>query len=104
MSTTCALGTIVPPAKLRVELGGADVLRVDLQHVALGPFHADADRLHELDQHLHVADARHVLQRYRMLSEQRRRNNLACTLPPTTDNMPARRACCDQSRSSRSVQ
>ena len=60
-----------PRAEFGIEIGGADVLGVDRERVARLPFGRGADRADQFDQRLGVADARHVLQRDRMLGEQR---------------------------------
>ena len=51
---------------------GADRLGVDLEGVAAAPVHVRARRGDELDERLDVANARNVLERDRMLGEERR--------------------------------
>src|SRR5688572_12825524 len=63
------------PAEGGVQLGRLDLLRVDRERVAGGPLGARTDRLDEIHQRLHVADARHVLEMYRLLGEERGRDD-----------------------------
>ncbi len=58
-------------AERRIELGGAQRARVDLQGIACRPFGGGADGLDQFDQRLDVADARHVLEVHRLLAQQR---------------------------------
>src|SRR5205823_1712232 len=53
------------------ELRRHAVLGVDAEHVAPVPRDLDAERAHELDERLDVADARDVLEHHRLVREQR---------------------------------
>ncbi len=58
-------------AQLGIECGGAHLPGVDDEGVARGPFGARAHGADELDERLHVADARDVLERDRLIREER---------------------------------
>ncbi|MGY4432401.1 hypothetical protein ACVWWO_004878 [Bradyrhizobium sp. F1.13.1] len=47
-------------AQVRIEIGGADALGVNMKRIAGGPFRGSADRADQFDQRLGVTDPRHV--------------------------------------------
>ena len=61
-----------PRAQFGVEIGGANLLGVDRKRVAALPLRRGADRPDQLDQRFGIANARDVLQRHRVLGQQRR--------------------------------
>ena len=61
--------------ELWIKLSGANALRIDGECIPLLPFGGDAGGANELDEGLHIANARDILERYRLLGEQRGGND-----------------------------